>query len=159
MSRVFSRKSGVAGAMLLLLSAAGAYAYFTQTGSGTGAATTGSGSPVVVIQTSTITTLTPGGTQNLSGNFNNPNPGRIHVASVSATIASVTDVAGDPITGCTTADYAITNSPATVNLNIAAGNGVGSWGGVGGPTLGMVDANANQDACKGAIVHLAYTSA
>jgi hypothetical protein len=158
MSRLFNRKSVLIGGVVAVIAAAGAYAYFTQTGSGTGTASTGSGSAIVVVQTSTITGLTPGSTpQGLSGTFNNPNPGTVHVASVTASISSVTDVAGDPITGCANDDYAIASATATVPQEIAAGNAHGSWS---GPTIAMVDkTTTNQDACKGAIVHVSYTSA
>jgi ABC-type glycerol-3-phosphate transport system substrate-binding protein len=160
MSRFINRRSAVVVGVLFLLSAAGAYAYFTQTGSGSGTAATGSGSAVVVNQTSTVSGLTPASTaQVLSGDFDNPNPGRVHVATITATVGSVTDTLGAAITGCTTADYQINNSPITVGQNIAAGNGVGSWGGgVGGPTIEMLDRNVDQSACKNAIVHVSYTS-
>jgi hypothetical protein len=153
MSRFINRRSAVVVGVLFLLSAAGAYAYFTQTG-------TGSGSAVVVNQTSTVSGLTPASTaQVLSGDFDNPNPGRVHVATITATVGSVTDTLGAAITGCTTVDYQINNSPITVGQNIAAGNGVGSWGGgVGGPTIEMLDRNVDQSACKNAIVHVSYTS-
>jgi hypothetical protein len=155
MSRVFNRKSVAVVGVLFLLSAAGAYAYFTQTGSGSATATTGSTAPITVVQTSTISALTPGSTaQALSGKFNNPG-GAVHVTSVTATLASVTDALGDPIGGCTTADYQINTPHPTIDLTIAGGNGVGAWS---GPTLQMLDSGANQDACKGAIVHVTYTS-
>jgi hypothetical protein len=156
MSRLFDRKFIAVAGVIALLSAAGAYAYFSQTGSGSGSAATGSGVPVVVNQTSVIAGLTPGSTaQALSGDFDNANPGRAHVASVTASLYSVTDGAGAPITGCTIADYRINSATATVNQNVASGTAVGSWS---GPTIEMLDRDLNQDACKGATVVVHYAS-
>jgi hypothetical protein len=155
MSRMFNRKSAVVVGVLFLLSAAGAYAYFTQTGSGSGTATTGSAAGITVVQTSTPSGLTPGSApQALSGNFTNPG-GAVHVATVTAALGSVTNALGDPIDGCTTSDYQINSAHPTINLTIAGGTGVGAWS---GPTLQMLDSGANQDACKGAIVHVTYSS-
>lgn len=159
MSRMLNKKSAAFVTVLLLVAAGGAYAYFTQTGSGSGTATTGSGSAITVNQTSSITGLTPGSApQALSGTFDNPNPGSVRVASVTATLAAgaVTDGAGAAITGCDNTDYVIAGATTTVNQTLTPGNGVGTWS---GPTLAMVNkTGSNQDACKGAIVHVTYTS-
>ncbi|MEA2156405.1 MAG: hypothetical protein QOE11_2545 [Solirubrobacteraceae bacterium] len=155
MTRKFNRKALAIGAVFALLAAGGAYAYWTQTGSGTGTAATGSGSAIVVNQTTTVSALSPASTpQALSGNFNNPNPGTVRVATVTASLASISGGAGGT-PACTTADYRINNPTATVNATIASGNGVGSWS---GPTIEMLDAATNQDACKGATVNISYSS-
>ena len=158
MSRMLNKKTAAIVTVLFLVAAGGAYAYFTQTGSGSGTAATGSGSTVTVNQTSSITGLTPGSTpQALSGTFDNPNPGSVHVATVSATVSSVTGGAGGT-PACTVTDYAIAGSPLTVNATIIAGNGVGTWGGGGTLTIAMVDKGTNQDACKGATANITYSS-
>ena len=90
----------------------------------------------------------------LSGKFNNPNPGTVHVASVTATLDSISGGSAGP-PACTIADYQIDNATATVNAEIAAGNAVGSWS---GPTIKMLDSPTNQDACKGATVNITYSS-
>jgi hypothetical protein len=148
------RRAVTIGSILMLVVAAAAYAYWTNTGSGTGSATTGTNNPVTVVQTSTVSGLYPGGpTQALSGTFNNPNPGKAYVASVTVALASITGSSGTP--ACTTADYQINNATATVNAEVDPGNGQGSWS---GPSIQMLDSGTNQDACKNATVNLTYTS-
>lgn len=128
---------------------AAAIAYWTGSGSGSGTATTGTTTPITVNQTTSVSGLAPGGpAQTLSGTFDNPNTGAVQVHSVHATVSG-TDQAG-----CTATDYAIGGS-ATVDAEVSAGNGKGSWSGL---TISMVDKVTNQDACKGAHVTIAYTS-
>jgi hypothetical protein len=132
-----------------------AYAYWTSSGSGTGSATAGTTSDVVVHQTSTVTGLYPGGpTVTLSGNFDNPNSGAVHISSVTATVTGITgggNDSGKP--ACTAADFTIGGSAA--GSTVPTGNGVGSWTGL---TVQMVDGAANQDNCKGASATIAYTA-
>jgi hypothetical protein len=154
MSRRFNPKAVAAVGFVFLLCAAGAYAYWTQAGTGSGTAATGSGSGVVVNQTSSVTNLVPGGTpQALSGTFNNPNPGTVRVAAVTAALNSITGSVGSP--ACTIADYRINNPIATVAAEIPSGNGVGTWS---GPTIEMLNTTGNQDACKNATVNVTYSS-
>lgn len=142
----------------VLLGGAGtAYAYWTNSGSGVGEADTGTNAAVTVVQTSSISGLAPGsGTHALSGTFDNPNDGSVYIASVSVSIDSVVDSEGEPAVGCEADDYVIAGSPMTVNANVPAGDGVGSWSGA---TIAFVnEAAENQDGCKGATVNLVYTS-
>ena len=140
----------------LVLAGGAAFAWWTAGGSGTGSASTGSVSALTVVQTSTITGLAPGlPAQTLSGNFNNPNGGPVYVASVTASIDSVTDANGDPITGCNSSDYTLANATMTVGAEVPSGNAKGSWTGA---TLAFNNKASNQDACKGAVVHLAYSA-
>ena len=140
----------VSAIAVLLVGGGAAFAYWTNTGAGTGDAATGTNVPVVVNQTSTITGMAPGiAAQTLSGNFDNPNAGPVYVASVSATVTG-TDKAG-----CTAADYTVAGT-ATVGAQVAAGTGQGSWSGL---TIQFNNkTNAIQDACKNAVVNIAYTS-
>ncbi len=148
------KRSTVIGLIAVLIASVGAYAYWTQTGAGGGTASTGSGSAIVVNQTSVITNLSPGSApQTLSGTFTNPNPGSVRVASVTATIASVSGGAGGT-PACTVDDYAITDATTTVGQTINSGTN-GTWS---GPKIEMLDSAANQDACKGATVNVTYTS-
>ncbi len=140
----------IAGVVMVLVGAGVAFAYWTNTGSGTGEATTGSNASIVVNQTSTISELAPGlPAQTLSGNFNNPNDGPVYVTSVTATVTG-TDQAG-----CVASDYTIAGS-ASVNQQIAAGDGVGSWSGLTIQFNNKPD--VNQDACKNAVVSITYTA-
>jgi hypothetical protein len=140
--------AGVAG--LLLVGGGAAYAYWTNTGSGTGEATTGSNASIVVNQTSTITGLAPGlPAQTLSGNFDNPNTSPVYVTTVTATVT------GTDKTGCEATNYTIGGS-APVNAEVPAGTGVGSWSGL---TIAFNNKPAvNQDACKDAVVSIAYVA-
>lgn len=155
MSRSLSRKSVAVLGAVALLAAGAAYAYFTQSGSGSGSAATGTTTPITVNQTSVVTGLYPGepGVE-LEGTFTNPNAGAVRVATVTAAIGTIAPV------GCAAANYTITDPTYTVNANVPAGTGVGSWGGGpgGGPVVSMVDTGSNQDVCKNAVVNLTYTS-
>lgn len=127
-----------------------AAAYWTNSGSGSGAAGTGSNVAVTVNQTSTVSGLAPGlPAQALSGNFDNPNAGPVFVAAVTATVT------GTDQPGCGPTDYTIAGT-ATVGAQVAAGTGVGAWSGL---TIQFNNKPAvNQDACKTAVVTIAYTS-
>ncbi len=139
--------------VILLGGAGAAYAYWTNTGSGTGSASTGTNVPVTINQTGTLTALAPGvAAQTLSGTFTNTNSGPVYVASVTVSIASIS---GGGIT-CEATDYTLANTTMTVNAQVPAGTGVGSWSGA---TIVFNDkAGENQDDCKTATVNLAYTS-
>jgi hypothetical protein len=140
----------------LVVAGGAAFAWWTAGGSGTGSASTGNVSALTVVQTSTITGLAPGlPAQTLSGKFNNPNSGPVYVTSVTASIASVTDTNGDPIVGCNNTDYTLASATMSVGSEIATGNAQGSWSGA---TLAFNNKPSNQDACKGAVVHLAYSA-
>lgn len=153
MSRTFARKKIVAfGAACFLLAATGAYAYWTQSGLGAGGAVTSTNEAITVNQTSTPTALYPGGpAQAISGNFDNPNAGKVRVAAVAVSIGSIE---GSPA-GCTAADYQLNNATATVNAEIDPGDAVGSWS---GPSVQMLNTGSNQDGCKNAIVNLSFAS-
>jgi len=145
------------GLALVLATAAIAFAYWTQSGSGSGSASTGDTTAITVNQTSAVTGLYPGGpAEPLSGDFDNPNDGPIFVHQVAAVLSSVSGGAQDSsLPACTTADFALTGSPVTVDTEIASGNGVGSWSGM---TIRLLDTSANQDNCKNATVHITYSS-
>ena len=140
----------IAGITVVLVGAGAAFAYWTNSGSGTGSAATGTNVAVVVNQTSTVSAMAPGvAAQALSGNFDNDNEGPVYVAGVTAAVSG-TDKAG-----CTAADYTIAGT-STVATEVAAGDGVGAWSGL---TIQFNNkAGANQDACKNAVVSIAYTS-
>lgn len=139
-----------AAAALVLVGGGVAFAYWTNNGSGTGEATTGSNQTIVVNQTSTVAGLAPGlPAQTLSGSFDNPNTSPVYVTSVTATVT------GTDQTGCTATDYTIAGA-APVNAEVPAGTGVGSWSGL---TIQFNNKPAvNQDACKNAVVSIAYTA-
>lgn len=156
LKRIRSKRGRV---FLSVLAVAGittaAFAYWTGSGSGTGSASAdGAQAPLVVNQTVTLDPMYPGDSpQTLSGDFDNNNQGPLYVGAVTASIASVTKAAG--VTGtCDASDFTLTNPGMTVNAQVPAGNGVGSFSGA---TIQFNNkAGTNQDACQGATVELAY---
>jgi hypothetical protein len=138
------------GAAVVVASAGVAYAYWTTTGSGTGSAGTGTSSSVTVKQTSTVSDMAPGvAPQELSGNFDNGNPGPVYVHSVTAAVTGTSDP------GCTAADFTVVQ-PNVVDAEVPAGDAQGSWS--GGWIAFNNDPDRNQDACKGVTVDLSYSS-
>lgn len=145
-----SKKWATGFVVVSLIGGGAAFAYWTNSGSGSGQAATGTNAAVVVNQTSTVTGLAPGvAAQPLSGDFGNDNDGPVYVGSVTATVS------GTDQPGCGATDYTIAGA-ATVNAQVAAGDGVGSWSGL---TIAFNNKpSVNQDACKNAVVDLAYAS-
>jgi hypothetical protein len=146
-----SKKKRVAVLVVGLVAVGGAaLAYWTTAGSGSGSESTGTVVAVVVNQTSTVTGLAPGlPAQALSGNFDNPNSGPVYVTRV---LASVT---GTDKIGCDATDYTIAGA-ANVGTQVPSGSSQGSWSGL---TIQFNNkATTNQDACKNAVVSIAYTS-
>ncbi|HVW81274.1 MAG TPA: hypothetical protein VHB69_10095 [Mycobacteriales bacterium] len=149
MRKINNKKKAAAilgGGALVLTSGGVALAYWTSTGSGSGTAATGSVQNVSVVQTSTSSGLYPGGSVQLSGNFNNTNTGKVYVGTVTATIGTLPQ-------GCVAGDFSISGTGA-VNAEIPSGTGVGSWSGI---TLTMNDTAANQDACKSQTIPVTYS--
>src|SRR5215210_4462746 len=143
------------GAVLVLALAGAAFAYWTAGGSGSGSATAaGAQTPLTANQTTVLTAMYPGDSaQTITGNFDNPNTGLIQVASVTASIASVTKAVGAPAGTCDESDFTLASAVMTVNAEVAAGTAKGSFTGA---TIQFNDKASNQDACKGATVNLAY---
>lgn len=151
-SKFRSRSAAIViGIVVVLVGAGAAVAYWTNTGAGTGTADTGTNAAVVVNQTSILTTpLAPGvAAQPLSGDFDNPNAGPVYITAVTATVTG-TDTAG-----CGATDYVIAGT-STVPGQVPAGDGTGAWSGLTIQFNNKV--GTNQDACKGAVVNIAYTS-
>ncbi len=144
---------------LLLVGGGAAFAYWSVGGAGTGTAATGTTSNILPVQTTTVTDMHPGDTaQSLSGNFTNGDEGPVYVGTVTARIASVTMSAG-PAAGttagtCDATDYTLAGAVMPVNAEVQVGFKQGAWTGA---TIKFNDKPTNQDACKGAIVNLAYT--
>jgi len=152
-----TKKRGFVVLGLVVLALCGiAYAYWTAGGSGSGTApTAGDQTPLVVNQTTTLANMYPGDSaQTISGTFDNSNQGPIYVGTVTASIDSVTKAVGAPAGTCDATDYTLANAAMTVNAEIPVGTGKGAWTGA---TIKFNDkTSTNQDACKGATVHLAY---
>jgi hypothetical protein len=156
MARITRKKKVLAffTAGLVLVGGGVAFAYWTAGGSGTGSATTGTVTALTAVQTSTVAGMAPGDTaQTLSGNFTNTNSGPVYVASVTASISSVT-ISGAPAVGCDATDYTLANPTMSVGAQVPAGTAQGAWTGA---TIQFNNKATNQDACKGATVNLAYS--
>lgn len=132
-----------------------ACAYWTSGGTGTGSGTTGTAAAVTVVQTSAFTDLSPGGSVELSGNFDNTaNKGATYVTAVSATVGELSVTTDKTKPPCTAADFTITGT-ALVGADIPKGTGVGSWRGL---TLRTINNGKNQDNCQKVTVPIIYTS-
>jgi hypothetical protein len=150
----------LAALVVVAVGAIGGYAYWTQGGSGNGSATTGTTTAITVNQTSvSAATLYPGGpAEDLSGDFDNPNPGGVVISSVTAVVSSVTPLPGNTFVGngkpnCTAADYSIGGSAA--GSTVPPGNSVGAWTGL---NVSLLNTASNQDNCKGATANITYTA-
>jgi hypothetical protein len=154
MSKLKTKRQALLGVGLALIMATAAFAYWTAGGSGSGTAQAGTTTGLTVNQTSTLTAMYPGDSaQTLSGTFDNPNSGPIHVGTVTASISSVTKAGGAPAGTCDATDFTLASAAMTVNADVPAGTGTGSWSGA---TIRFNNKATNQDACKGATVNLAY---
>jgi len=152
--RIAKKSVVIATSALVVLAGTGiAFAYWTGGGSGTGTAATGTSTALAVNQTSTVAPMYPGDEpQILSGDFDNTSSGPIHVNSVLVAISDVT-LDGEPVEGCSAADYTLTGAVMSAEQDVAVGAGVGSWSGA---TIQFNDTTADQDACQGATVNLVY---
>ena len=150
------RMKGFAGIVATAGLATAAFAYWTAGGSGTGTASAaGAQTPLVAHQTSALDPMYPGDApQAITGDFTNDNDGPIHVASVTVSIDSVAKAAGAPAGTCDASDFALSDAVMPVGAEVPAGSHVGSFSGA---TIQFNNKPAaNQDACKGATVTLAY---
>lgn len=148
------KKVALITAAVVLGAAVAAFAYWTAGGSGTGTAATGDNLPITAVQTTAPTAMAPGDSaQSLAGNFTNTNTGPVWVTSVTASIASVAKATG--VTGpCDASDYTLAGAGMTVGAEVPAGAAQGAWSGA---TIKFNNKpGTNQDACKGAVVNLAY---
>jgi hypothetical protein len=157
MMRRFSRKITVmvAGAALLVAGSGVAYAFWTAGGTGGGTATAGQSTGITVNQSTVVAPMAPGvAAQTLSGTFTNTNTAPVYVATVTASITSVTKAVGAAAGPCTAGDYTLADAAMTVNAQVPVGTG-GAW--TGASIAFANDVAANQDGCQGATVNLTYT--
>ena len=158
MSKFTKRRGLMLLGVALSLAVAGiAFAFWTGGGSGTGSGAAANGvSGLTANQTTSLSAMYPGDSaQTISGNFDNPNSGPVYVSTVSVSIASVTS-GGSPAVGCDASDFTLGSTTMNVDAQVPTGSGVGSFTGA---TIKFNNKPANQDACKGVTVNLAYTIA
>lgn len=77
------------------------------------------------------------------------------MATVTASIDSVTKDAGAVAGTCDATDFTLASAAMTVNASIPAGVAHGAWTGA---TIAFNNKGSNQDQCKLATVHFAYTT-
>ena len=143
------------------LTATAAFAYWSTNGAGTGSASSASGfaNEIVVNQVGTVSGLVPGGTaQAFGGDFANSNSGSVSVVSVTATVAGTHKIVGEvsvPNPDCSAADFTVSAITVGDPLVSAGATHDGAWSG----TIAMNNReDTNQNACKGAIVDLSFSS-
>jgi hypothetical protein len=106
-----------------------------------------------------VPTLTPGGpAQPVDFAITNNGSASVHVDDVTTALGTVPPGTGTP--KCSASDYALNNPGAGVgvvgvNENVAPGTTLFDPSGL---TLSMIENNANQDACEGAVIPLNFTS-
>ena len=148
-------------AIVGVVSSGAAYAYWTNSGTGTGTAATGTNVPITLPQPSSVTAMAPGvAAQALSGTFGNTNAGPVFIKTVVATVTGTEKPVGTPNPGCTAADYTITGTSVVQGAVAGAGAQVpaGSAGTWSGLTIAFNSTASNQDACKGAVVTIGYST-
>ena len=145
----------VAAAALTVGVAGAAFAFWTTSGSGNGNATTQTSNGALTLNVSADSTnLYPGGSAPVSITATNTSTGTsLKVTTVSFDHLSVD---GAHVTaGCQASDYSVgtvTSIPTVVDA------GTTSAGNVATATLSMANTALNQNACKGAVVTLYFTS-
>jgi hypothetical protein len=149
---VLSRKTALVaagGAAMVALSATAAFAYWTTSGSGTGSATTGASQAVHITQVGSVAGLVPGGVAKaVDFKITNSATTPQYVKAVIVSIDSISNP------GCSAADFTLVQ-PTAINADLAAGDTAFS---PSGATIKLEDTTANQDACKGATVNLAFSA-
>ena len=156
MSRIFTKKRALLGtAAVSLVAVAVAVAYWTAGGSGTGSASVqGAQQSLAAAQTTVLSAMYPGDSaQTISGTITNPNSAKIYVTNVVASIASVTKAGGAPAGTCDASDFTLADATMAVGQEVDGNGGTKPFTGA---TIKFNNKNANQDACKGATVGLAY---
>jgi hypothetical protein len=149
----FTKKHYIAAGVAAAVIAAGAgaaYAYWTDSGSGSGSAATGTSSPFgVSVDTPVGDPLSPGGpTDTVSFTVKNNGSGHQNVTTAVATVANADGSTWDSVTGCSAADYSISN------VSLAATNLAPNASVSGSFDIQMVDTGVSQDSCKSASVPL-----
>lgn len=147
----FSRKSVAVAAAIVVSVVLGtaAYAYWTTSGTGTGSATAGTSTAVTVTQVGTTAGLYPGGPA-LPVNFKitNSTPGNQYVASVALSITGVTP------TTCPVGDFVLVQ-PTAIAADLIPGETTFS---PSGASIALLNTAVNQDACKLAVIALAFAA-
>jgi LPXTG-motif cell wall-anchored protein len=110
---------------------------------------------LVIEQSSVIDGLEPlGAPIAINGTVTNVSDDSTYVTQVTVSIATVVKAPGAPAGRCSAYDYVLRGTPMRVDLALPARSSVP----FAGAALGFNNRSVNQDACKGATVHLHYVS-
>jgi hypothetical protein len=154
-----TRKTLVATAVAAgTFAAAGAsFAYWTTSGTGTGSARTGTSEAVTVHQVGTMEELVPGGlAQEIEFKIHNPANFDQYITSVDVTISKVDGGTENTAEPCAVSDFLLAGGDnVVIGRDLVPGDNAYTGA---SPTLALVNTTANQDNCKGAVVHLAFTA-
>jgi hypothetical protein len=162
--RVLSTKkrkvAAALGAGAIAVATAGtAIAFWSSSGTGDGTASTSAGETdtLPVTQVSAPSNMAPGVAAGaITATVTNTGLNNAHVSQVVVSIQSVTQEASPPAGTCDPSDYTLSNPIMTTGAGDLAPNAVS--GTFSGATLGFNNKLTNQDACKGATVHLHYVA-
>ena len=114
--------------------------------------------PLRVNQTADLASVSPGvPAQTLSGTFENLNGQPVHVTTVHVSIGAVTKAPGAAAGTCGAGDFTLRHRSITVDADVPSGRGTGAW--TGGTIAFNNKPGIDQNACQGASVKLAYTTA
>lgn len=140
------------GVMVVAVAASiGAYAYWTTSGSGNGNATVAASNSNIVISNTTDTGLTPGGTVLAHVTLTNNNPGSAYVGVVHGAVSLDPTNSAGTLANCVVGDFSVADH--TFNATVAGG-GTGTFD----TNLSMADTALDQNACKSALLDIAWTT-
>ncbi|MGH8992514.1 MAG: hypothetical protein ACRDYV_01130 [Acidimicrobiia bacterium] len=157
--RISKKLAAVAIVAGVGLAASAAFAYWTTTGSGTGSGTVGTDTPWDVTSSpATGGPLTPGGPlRSIAFNVENDSTGHQNLNTVVVSVANANGSAWDGPGDCSAADFSVNGADAGLaytfspDLDLAAGGDYPNT-----ITLGMVNRDADQNACRLATVPLYF---
>ena len=110
---------------------------------------------LVITQTSTIEGLAPTvAPVAIAGTVTNTSRDSTYIAHVTVRISSITRAEGSGSGSCSAADYVVSDSRMAVERGLPEFSSLR----FSGASIGFRNSSHNQDACKQAIVHLAYVS-
>jgi len=155
MKRFMNKKVVAIGlaAGITLGGAGAAFAYWTTSGSGNGTATTASSNGTLALNVSAVSTnLYPGGSAPVT--ITATNSGATDLQLTTVAFASLSVDSTHATAGCLATDYSV-GTVATTPTDVLAGTTSGT---VATATLSMANTALSQDACKGAVITLNFTS-
>ncbi len=139
-----------AAAFAVVVGAGAAFAYWTSSGTSTGEAAAGTTASVTIAQdvTPPITGLYPGGpAQDVAIDITNPNAAAVTLTTVTTTVTGTSDP------GCTAADFQVSDTWSSQTI---AGGATVDYPAVA--TIAMKNTTADQNACKGVTINLAFSA-